>query len=130
MKKIISAILLFAVFTASAQRPGPPPSIEERLQKSKEILGKELQLNSSQMNVATEAFNQFFRQADLLFKDNPPAPNPNQQKQMQGFEKQRDQKIMATLSESQVKRYKEIILKMRPPKPGQGNQQGPPPPKQ
>ena len=130
MKKIIGTILLFAVFTASAQKPGAPPSIEERLLKTKEILGKELQLNLGQMNAATQAFNQFFRQADQLFKDNPPPPNPNQQKQLEGFEKERDQKIMATMSESQVKRYKEIMIKMRPPKPGQGNQQGPPPPKQ
>ncbi|MFY8165664.1 MAG: hypothetical protein ACOVJ8_03660 [Sediminibacterium sp.] len=129
MKKILTAILILTVFTASAQKPGAPPNIEERLKKTKEILSKELQLNASQLNTTTEAFNKFFKKADLLLKGTTPPPSESQGKQIQGFEKERDQKILSILNESQGKRYKEIVLKMRPPKPGQGNQQGPPPQK-
>ena len=90
MKKILTAILILTVFTASAQKPGAPPNIEERLKKTKEILGKELQLNASQLNTATEAFNKFFKQADLLHKGTTPPPSESQGKQIQGFEKERD----------------------------------------
>ena len=130
MKKIVSAFLMFAVFTASAQQPGAPPSIEEKLKRTKEMLGKELKLNPSQINVTTDAFTKFFKQTDQLFKGNPPPPNPTQMKQIEALEKERDQKIISILNEQQIKGYKEIVLKMRPPKPGQGKQQGPPPQKQ
>lgn len=125
MKKIIAGLLILVVFTASAQQPGATPSIEEKLKRAKEVLGKELKLNASQINVTTEAFTKFFKQADQLFKGNP--PSPTQMKQVEAFEKERDQKIISILNEQQIKGYKEIVLKMRPPKPGQGNQQGPPP---
>ncbi len=128
MKKLVTAILLFTVFIASAQKPGAPPSIEERLKRTKEILSKELQLNTSQINTVSEAFSQFFMQADQLFKGNPPPPTPSQTKQIAGYEKERDQKIISILNENQIKRYKEIVLKMRPPKPGQAHHpQGIPP---
>lgn len=130
MKKIIAGLLILVVFTASAQQPGTPTSIEEKLKRAKEMLGKELKLNASQVNVTTEAFTKFFKQADQLFKGNPPPPSPAQMKQVEAFEKERDQKIISILNEQQIKGYKEIVLKMRPPKPGQGNQQGPPPQKQ
>ena len=130
MKKIVRAFLMLAVFTASAQQPGVPPSIEEKLKRAKEMLGKELKLNASQINVTTDAFTKFFKQTDQLFKGNPPPPNPTQMKQIEALEKERDQKIISILNEQQIKGYKEIVLKMRPPKPGQGKQQGPPPQKQ
>ena len=129
MKKIIVGLLLLAAFTASAQKPGTPPSIEEKLKRAKELLGKELKLNASQINVTTEAFTKFFKQADQLFKGTPPPPSATQMKQVEAFEKERDQKIISILNEQQIKGYKEIVLKMRPPRPGQGNQQGPPPQK-
>ena len=40
MKKILSAFLMLAVFTASAQQPGAPPSIEEKLKEPKKCLGR------------------------------------------------------------------------------------------
>lgn len=129
MKKIIVGVLLLVVFTANAQKPGAPLSIEERLNKTKEILGKELRLSGPQINTTAEAFNKFFKQTDLLLKGMTPPPNESQIKQIQGFEKVRDQKILSILNENQAKRYKEVVLKMRPPRPGQGNQQGPPPQK-
>ncbi len=130
MKKILSVLLLlFAVFTANAQMPGAPPSSEERLKRTKEILSKELQLNAAQINKTVEAFNNFFKKVDQLVKGTPPPPNASQINQIEKFEKDRDQQVISILNENQVKRYKEIVLKMRPPKPGQGNQQGPPPQK-
>ena len=47
MKEFISAILFFSVFTASAQKPGSTPSMEERIKKTKEIISSEIQLNST-----------------------------------------------------------------------------------
>ena len=118
------------MFTASAQKPGMQPSIEDRLKKTNEILTKELQLNLTQINTVSQAFSSFFRQVDKLLKNNPPPPNPNQLKQIENFEKERDRNIIPTLNAGQIKRYNEIILKLRPPKPGEENQQGPPPQKQ
>lgn len=115
--------------TISAQHPVAPPSIEEKLKRAKEMIGKELNLNVSQINVTTEAYTKFFNQADQIFKGNPP-PSPAQIKKIEALEKERDQKIISILNEQQIKGYKEIVLKMRPPKPGQGKQQGPPPQKQ
>ena len=129
MKRLFSALMLFSVFAVSAQHLGAPPSNEEKLKRAKEMLGKELKLNANQINVTTDAFIQFFNQADKIFKGNPP-PNPAQIKKIEALEKERDQKIISILNEQQIKGYKEIVLKMRPPKPGQGNQQGPPPQKQ
>ena len=129
MKKLFSALMFLITCTVSAQHPVAPPSIEEKLKRAKEMLGKELNLNVSQINVTTEAFTKFFKQAYQLFKGNPPS-NPNQAKQIEGLEKERDQKIISILNEQQIKGYKEIVLKMRPPKPGQGKQQRPPPQKQ
>lgn len=129
MKRLFSALMLLIVCTVSAQHPGAPPSIEEKLKRAKEMLGKELKLNTSQINVTTEAFTKFFKQADNIFKGNPPS-SPAQMKQIEALEKERDQKIISILNEQQIKGYKEIVLKMRPPKPGQGKQQGPPPQKQ
>lgn len=117
------------VLSASAQKPVSPPSIEDRLKHTKELLGKELQLSSSQLTTSEEAFNKFFRQVDLLFKDTPPPPYPTQLKQIEGFEKERDNKIISILNRDQVNKFKEVVMKMRPPKPGQPNQQGPPPQK-
>lgn len=125
MKEFISAILFFSVFTASAQKPGSPPSMEERIKKTKEIISSEIQLNSTQLKITIEAFSNFFTQVDQLLKGETPPPNPIQLKQLEAIESERDQKIISVLNENQVKRYKEIILKLRPPKPGQGNQQGP-----
>jgi hypothetical protein len=127
MKIIFSTLVLFIVLSASAQKPEAPPSIEERLKHTKEILGKELKLNLTQLATTSEAFNKFFRQVDLLFKDNPPPPNSSQLKQIEGFEKERDSKIISILTQDQIRKFKEVILKIRPPKPGQGNQQGLPP---
>lgn len=129
MNKIFSGIMFLIVCSVNAQHPGAAPSIEEKLKRAKEMLGKELNLNASQINVTTEAFTKFFKQADQLFKGNPP-PSPAQIKKIEALEKERDQKIISILNEQQIKGYKEIVLKMRPPKPGQGNQQGPPPQKQ
>ncbi len=129
MKKILSALLLIVAFTTNAQMPGAPPSNEERLKRTKEILSKELQLNAAQINKTVEAFTNFFKNVDQLVKGTPPPPNASQINQIEKFEKVRDQQVISFLNENQIKRYKEIVLKMIPPKPGQGNQQGPPPQK-
>lgn len=129
MKRLFSALMLFNVFTASAQHLGAPPSNEEKLKIAKEMLSKDLKLNAYQINVTTDAFIKFFKQADQVFKGNPP-PSPAQIKQIEALEQERDQKIISILNEQQIIGYKEIVLKMRPPKPGQEKQQGPPPQKQ
>ena len=129
MKIIFSTLVLFIVLSASAQKPEAPPSIEERLKHTKEILGKELKLNLTQLATTSEAFNKFFSQVDLLFKDSPPPPNPTLLKQIEGYEKERDHKIISILTQDQVNKFKAVVLKMRPPNLGQANHQDPPPQK-
>lgn len=135
MKKIIitTVYIAFAIITRAQQPPSPPkpPSIEERLQKTSEIIQKEVLVNANQKAAIEQAFKTFFTAADKLRKDNPPPPppppDPKVKEAMDKLVKERDEAVKKILTETQYEKYKETAKKLHPPKPGEKGKNGPPP---
>lgn len=130
-KQIIAAGLALFVLTAKAQppqEPPKPPSIEERVKKTNEVLQAEVQLNVNQKTAVEMAFKNFFTAEDKLRKDNPPPPppppDPKMKEAMDKLVKERDEQIKEVLTDEQYKKYKEAAKKLHPPKPP--GQNGPP----
>jgi hypothetical protein len=129
MKKQVSVVILLLIaFVIKAQEPPKPPTIEERLKKTNEILQKEVQLNTSQQKEVEAAYKNFFEGIDKLHKENPPPPppppDPKIKEAMDKLVKERDAKIEKILTPEQFKKYQEAAQKLHPPKPA-GNK--PPP---
>jgi hypothetical protein len=136
-KQIITVGLVLCMIITRAQQPPQPPSIEERLKHTSEVLQKEVQPSAAQQAQIDAAFKIFFIAMDKLHKENPPPPppppDPKVKEAMDKLVKERDEKIKKALTEDQFKKYKEAEKKLRPPKPGgpdNKNGQPPPPPKQ
>ena len=133
MKRIIigSALLLFAL--AGKAQPPKPPSIEERLKKTNEVLQKEVQPTAAQKTAIETAFKKFFTDADKLRKDNPPPPppppDPKVKEAMDKLVKERDEAVKKILTAAQYEKYKVAAEKLHPPRPGEKGKQGPPPPR-
>ena len=138
-RQIIAAGLVLFVIVAKAQptgqqppAPPKPPSIEERIKRTNEILTKEVTLNANQQKAIETAFKKFFTDADKLRKDNPPPPppppDPKVKAAMDKLVQQRDEEVKKVLSADQYKKYLEAAKKLHPPKPP--GQNGPPPPQQ
>ena len=121
-KQIITASLLFFVIVTRAQQPQQPPSIEDRLKHTSEVLKKEVQPSAAQQSQIDAAFKVFFIAMDKLHKENPPPPppppDPKVKEAMDKLVKERDDKLKAILTEEQFKKYKEVEKKLLPPKPG------------
>jgi len=134
MKKLlIVSILLCLNISLQAQAPEPPkpPTIEERLKHTNEILQKELQLSANQKAAIAASFKTFFTAEDQLRKDNPPSPpDPKIKAAMDKLAKQRDESIKKILTEAQYQIYLETEKKMRPPMPGKNGKGGPAAPRQ
>lgn len=136
MKKqiTVAALLFFAVAVQSQppQQTHKPPTVEERLKKTNEILQHEVQLNTTQKKAVETVFKNFFNAADKLHKDNPPPPSATpSQKVKEAMDKLvlgRDEAIKNILTADQYIEYKEATKKMHPPKPPGKNE--PPPPHQ
>lgn len=134
-KQIITASLLFFVIVTRAQQPQQPPSIEDRLKHTSEVLQKEVQPSAAQQSQIDAAFKVFFIAMDKLHKENPPPlpppPDPKVKEAMDKLVKERDDKLKTILTEEQFKKYKEVEKKLLPPKPGSpDNKNGQPPPQQ
>ncbi|MDZ4809252.1 MAG: hypothetical protein SGI96_13435 [Bacteroidota bacterium] len=126
---IVAALVLFAIAVKAQQPPGPPkpPSIEERIKKTNEVLQKEIQLNAAQKTAIETAFKKFFTAEDKLRKDNLPPPppplDPKMKEAMDKLVKGRDEQVKKVLTDEQYKKYKEAAKKLHPPKPpGQNGQ--------
>ena len=140
MKKIIIAagLILFAVHVKAQQDkqhgPPKPPSVEERLKHTNEVITKEVQPTANQKAAIEKIYKQFFADADALRKDNPPPPPPPPDKKvkeaMDKLVKERDESIEKILTDAQFKKYKEAAKKLHPPKPGGPGKDGPPSPPQ
>lgn len=134
MKKqiILLGIILLAI-SASAQEPPKghkPPTLDEKLERTKQILQKEVQLNSSQLQTVEAAFKTFFMAADKLRKDNPPPPpppiDPKVKAAFDKLEKERDEAVRKVMTAEQFEKYKEVTKKLPPPPPGEPGKEGPP----
>lgn len=135
-RHLIAAGLVLFVIVAKAQPTGQPPhqppSIEERLKKTNEVLRNEVTLNATQQKAVEAAFKKFFAGADKLHKENPPPPppppDPKVKAAMDKLVQERDEEVKKVLSADQYKKYLEATKKLHPPKPG--GPDGPPPPQQ
>ena len=133
MKKIIIAtgFVLFAM-TIKAQPP-QPPSIEERLKRTNEVIQKDVQPSTTQKTAIESAFKNFFTAEDKLRKDNPPPPPPPDPKVKEAMDKlvkERDEAVKKVLTDAQYQKYKEAAKKLHPPKPGEKGKDSHPPPAQ
>ena len=132
MKKlIITAGIVLFVIVVKGQQPTEPPSIEERIKHTNEVLQKEVQPTAEQKTAIELAYKSFFIAADKLRKDNPPPPpDPKVKEAIDKLVKERDESIKKKLSEEQYRKYLEAAKKLHPPKPGEPNgKNGPPPSK-
>ena len=134
-KQFIAAAFVLFVIVVKGQPPGPPnpPSIEDRIKRTNEVIQKEVQPTDAQKAAIEQAYKTFFTAADKLRKDNPPPPppppDPKVKEAMDKLVKERDESIKKILSDAQYQKYKEAAKKLQPPKPGdQKNKTGQPPP--
>lgn len=138
MKKQIAVFgILLMALSVSAQEPPrdhKPPTLEDKMERTKKLLQKEVQLNSTQLQSVEAAFKTFFLAADKLRKDNPPPPpppiDPKVKAAFDKLEKERDEAVRKVLSAEQYEKYKEAAKRMQPPPPGERGKDGPPPPRQ
>jgi len=132
MKKwmLITGLLVLHQTTKAQQTP---PSPEERLKHTSEVIQKEVNPAADQLKKIEAVYKTFFEAMDKVKKENPPPPPlpppppppPAVKEQMDKLVKERDEAVKKILTEDQFKKYMEAQKKMHPPKPGQQN---PPPP--
>jgi hypothetical protein len=130
------ATSLSGSFCLAQPRPGEmmPPTVEEKMKRTNEVLQKEVQLSAEQKKVIEQSFKTFFTSEEKMRKENPPPPppppplTPEMKVAMDKLEQDRDETIKKVLTESQYLQYKEAVKKLHPPKPGEGKRNGPPMP--
>lgn len=131
MKKILLTGIVLGFVIVAKPQPPKPPSPEERLKHTTELLQKEVTLSEAQKAAVESAFKNFFTAADKIRKDNPPpAPPPPDPKVKEAMDKlvaERDESIKKILTASQYEKYKEAVQKLRPHG-APGGKSGPPPP--
>ncbi len=134
MKKtlLVSAYLLMGTLAISQTRQPPgPPTLEERLKRTNEMLVKEVQPSKAQQTAIETVFKSFFNEEDKLRKDNPPPPpppvDPKAKAAMDKLVSDRDERIKKILTQAQYTRYMEVAKNMHPPHPGEKGKGGPPP---
>jgi hypothetical protein len=112
-------VTLFS-FNVQAQTPQQktPPSIEERWERTKVALQKEIQLDAVQSKSIAAIFKSFFTEADKIRKENP-APASKLKEGMLNLIKERDGKVKKIVTEPQFVKYKEVMEKLKPPPPDQ-----------
>ncbi len=121
MKTLIIAtgLLLFACAANAQQLPPRPPSVEERLKRTNELLQNEVGPTTAQRNAMESVFKTFFIAEDKLRKDNPPPPppppDPKVKEAMDKLVNDRDQSIKKILTGDQYQQYLEVVKKMHPP---------------
>lgn len=140
MKRTIGlALLLGAALLGRAQDMPKPPSMEDRLRHTKEVIEKEVPLNAVQQKQLILVYSDFFTQIDKLHKDAPPPPtpppppppppmDPKMKEQFEKLVKERDEKMKTVLTDDQYKKYLEAVKNLHPHHHGEGDKNMPPPP--
>ena len=130
MKKIVAATVLLFISVCIQAQPARPPFIEERLKRTDEMIRQEVQPTSAQQNSIMATFKTFFLAEEKLRKDNPPPPPDAKVKAaMDKLLKERDDSIKKILTADQYKKYLLVEKKLHPPKPGDMQKTGTPPPR-
>jgi hypothetical protein len=127
--------ICLAMAIHAQESPAPPaplqlPAMEERLQKTNEMLDKELQLSAPKKKSIESVLKDFFVAADQLRNEMPPPPppppppsDPKIKAAMDNLKLQRDEKVKNILSTEEFEKYQDIMKKSDLPKPP-----APPPP--
>jgi hypothetical protein len=132
MKKImVITLCMLAGYVIQAQDRPAPPSMDERLKRTMDIMQKEVQPSEKQAKDMEDAFRTFYTEAEKLRSQGPPPTpgqiDPKQKEAMDKIFKQRDESIKKTLSAEQYEKYVATMesMRQRRGKPGEA-----PPPKQ
>lgn len=122
MKNIIFTVsFLLIVLISKAQQPPAPPTAEERLKHTTDLLQKEVNMTEAQKTSVKNAFKTFITASDKLHKNNPPPPPPPDAKTKEAMDKlvkERDEAVKKVLTADQFAKYKEAVKKLHPPRPG------------
>jgi hypothetical protein len=102
-------------------RPNPP-SAEERMKKTEANVIKPLGLNTSQNEVVTKAYKDFYTEMDAMMKTQGNASGPPDKSKTEPLRQKRDDKIKQVLTAEQYKKYQDLE---RANHPQGGNEQGP-----
>jgi hypothetical protein len=123
-KQILIALIMLSGLAMQAQ-DRKPPTMEERMKRTMDMLQKEVQPTEQQVKALEPVFTKFFTEQEKLRKDAPPPPpDPKMREAMQKLMKERDTAIKGILSEDQYKKYETAIANMR--RGGPGGPGGPP----
>jgi len=95
-----------------------PPTTEERLKTLQEKVIRPLALNTTQAEVITKAWNEFFLTVERLKKSQAGQSGPLERSKIEPLEKTRDEKISRVLSAVQYSKYQELEKATKPSKPG------------
>jgi hypothetical protein len=134
MKKfMVLALFMLAGYVIQAQDRPAPPSMEDRMKRTMEIMQKEVEPSEKQARDMEAAFKTFYTEAEKLRGDGPPPAqgqmDPKRKEAIDKLAKQRDETIKQTLTEEQYKKYESAVANMRQRRPG-GKPGEAPPPKQ
>lgn len=134
MKKfMVLALFMLAGYVIQAQDRPAPPSMEDRMKRTMEIMQKEVEPSEKQARDMEAAFKTFYTEAEKLRGDGPPpAPgqmDPKRKEAIDKLAKQRDESIKLTLTAEQYKKYESAVANMRQRRSG-GKPGETPPPKQ
>jgi hypothetical protein len=132
-KKMVLALFMLTGYVIQAQDRPAPPTVEDRMKRTMDMMQKEVQPNEKQAKDMEAAFKTFFTEAEKLRGDGPPpAPGQMDPKRKEAIDKlaaERDASVKKTLTADQYKKYETTVANMRPPRQG-GKPGGTPPPKQ
>lgn len=129
-KQMVLALFMMAGYVIQAQDRPAPPSMEDRMKRTMDMMQKEVQPNEKQAKDMEAAFKTFYTEAEKLRGDGPPpAPgqmDPKRKEAMDKLTKQRDDAIKQTLTADQFKKYETTVASMRQRRPGGKPGEAPP----
>jgi len=114
IKLFLTTIMLVGFgYISMAQKPQQPrkdpPGIEERVNRAIKIITKNIELSESEKESVSDAFTSFYEKIEEVLKT---GERP-ERSVMEGYEKERDNKIKQVLSEEKYEDYLRISCYLR-----------------
>jgi hypothetical protein len=104
-------------YISMAQQPQQPqhqhkdtPSIEERVNRAIKIISRRIELSDTEKEGIKNAFTDFYKKVDEVLQT---GERP-EKSVMNGYEKERDNKVKQVLSEEKYEDYLRITCELRP----------------
>lgn len=114
--EIVVTTLMVAGFSyiSMAQQPQhqrkDPPGIEERVNRAIKIISRRIELSDKEKEGIKNAFTDFYKKVDEVLQT---GERP-EKSVMNGYEKERDNKVKQVLSEEKYEDYLRITCELRP----------------